>query len=65
MRRIRGLSSYLAPQHRSRPQPQSEHACYLVKQGSSTGHGQRYTMSPTIEECLERARQCEWYAADQ
>ena len=20
-------------------------------------------MSPTIEECLERARQCEWYAA--
>ena len=20
-------------------------------------------MSPTIEECLERARRCEWYAA--
>jgi hypothetical protein len=22
-----------------------------------------YSMSPTIAECLEHARQCEWYAA--
>ena len=26
-------------------------------------HGWRSTMSPTIAECLEHARQCEWYAA--
>jgi hypothetical protein len=43
--------------------PEAEHPGYLVKQGSSTGHGWRYTMSPTIAECLEHARQCEWYAA--
>jgi hypothetical protein len=43
--------------------PEAEHSGYLVKQGSSTGHGWRYTMSPTIAECLEHARQCEWYAA--
>src|ERR1700720_2820259 len=29
----------------------------VFKQGSSTGHGWRYTMSPTITECLERARE--------
>ena len=27
------------------------------------GHDRRYFMSPTIAECLEHARQCEWYAA--
>ena len=27
------------------------------------GHNWRYSMSPTIAECLEHARQCEWYAA--
>jgi hypothetical protein len=26
-------------------------------------HPQSYAMSPTIAECLEHARQCEWYAA--
>ncbi len=44
-------------------QPETDHPGYLVNQGSSTGHGWRFTMSPTIEECLARARQCEWYAA--
>ena len=27
------------------------------------GYDRRYFMSPTIAECLEHARQCEWYAA--
>ena len=27
------------------------------------GHNRSYAMSPTITECLEHARQCEWYAA--
>ena len=26
------------------------------------GHGRRSSMSPAIAECLEHARQCEWYA---
>ena len=40
-------------------------ACGLSAQrGSSTGHGWGYTMSPTIADCLENARQCEWYAAN-
>jgi hypothetical protein len=48
---------------RETPQLEAEGAGYLIKQGSSTVHGWRYIMSPTIEECLEHARQCEWYAA--
>jgi hypothetical protein len=30
---------------------------------TGTKRGWRYFMSPTITECLEHARQCEWYAA--
>ena len=33
-------------------QPEADHPGYLIKQGSSTGHGWSYTMSPTIAECL-------------
>ena len=29
---------------------------------TSTGSWLEVSMSPTIEECLEHARQCEWYA---
>jgi hypothetical protein len=39
-------------------QPNADHPGYLVKQGSSTGHGWSYTMSPTIAECLEHLRGC-------
>jgi hypothetical protein len=39
------------------------HHGYLIKQGSSTGPWLEDTMSPTIAECLENTRQCEWYAA--
>ena len=34
----------------------------IFKQGESTGHWS-FSMSPTIAECFEHARQCEWYAA--
>src|SRR5262249_43563898 len=42
--------------------PNAADASYPIKQGSARGHGLRYTMSPNIEECVEHARQCEWYA---
>ena len=43
--------------------PTRSNRVIMFKQGSSTGHGWTYTMSPTVTECLERARECERYAA--
>jgi hypothetical protein len=40
-----------------------ERSSYLPKQGLSAGSWLEVSMSPTIAECQEHARQCEWYAA--
>ena len=42
-------------------QPEADHPGYQANR--ARGHNWRYSMSPTIAECLEHARQCEWYAA--
>jgi hypothetical protein len=45
-------------------QPVGEHSGYLIKQGIKRGvMWMEFSMSPTIAEWLEHARQCEWYAA--
>jgi hypothetical protein len=55
---------FLAPQSETSIGARGLSSGYLGKQGLSTGHGWRYAMSPTtIEDCLENARKCEWYAA--
>jgi hypothetical protein len=43
-------------------QPEVDHL-YQANKEKARGHNWRYSMSPTIAECLEHARQCEWYAA--
>ena len=48
----------------SRAEPEVERSGYQSnRRQSAGGHDRRYFMSPTIAECLEHARQCEWYAA--
>ena len=44
-------------------QPEADHPGYQANREEARGHGWRYIMSPTTAECLEHARQCEWYAA--
>jgi hypothetical protein len=45
-------------------QPIGRHSGYLIKQGIKRGvMWMEFSMSPTIAECLEHGRQCEWYAA--
>ena len=44
-------------------QPEADHPGYQANREKARGHNWRYSMSPTIAECLEHARQCEWYAA--
>ena len=44
-------------------QPEAGHPGYQANREKARGHNWRYSMSPTIAECLEHARQCEWYAA--
>jgi hypothetical protein len=44
-------------------QPEADHPGYLVNREKPLGHNRSYLMSPTIAECLEHARQCEWYTA--
>jgi hypothetical protein len=39
-------------------QPASQRTRYLIKKDQA-----RFAMSPTIAECLENARHCEWCAA--
>ena len=44
-------------------QPEADHPGYQANREKARGHNWRSSMSPTIAECLEHARQCEWYAA--
>src|SRR4029077_21246964 len=49
-------------------QPEAGHPGYQANREKARGHNWRghnwrYSMLPTIAECLEHARQCEWYAA--
>ena len=44
-------------------QPEADHPGYQANREKARGHNWRYSMSPTIAECLEHARQCDWYAA--
>ena len=44
-------------------QPEADHPGYQAIGSKRGGHNWSYSMSPTIAECLEHVRQCEWYAA--
>jgi len=44
-------------------QPDADRPGYQANREKARGHNRSYSMSPTIAECLEHARQCEWYAA--
>ena len=50
----------LQPEQR---QPEADHPRYQANREKARVHNWSYSMSPTIAECLEHARQCEWYAA--
>jgi hypothetical protein len=43
-------------------QPEAEHASYSLNREKARGHVGVFSMSPTVAECLEHVRQCEWYA---